>query len=355
MAHRIDKLLLQMDDNEASDLHVVVDQPPKFRIHGEVVPVEGEPTYDKQAVHDTMFEILNQEQAEKYNGNLDFDFAYGIPGEARFRCNYFFQRTGYGAVFRIIPEKIMTLEQLNLPKVLGNLTRLRSGLVLITGPTGSGKSTTLAAMINEINERESRHILTIEDPVEFVHKSKKSIISHREVGNHTESFGNALRAVTRQDADVVLVGEMRDLETIGLAISAAAMGSLVYGTLHTNSAAKTIDRIIDVFPTDQQAQVRTMLAESLRGVVAQQLLRKKEGGRIAVNEILIGSTAVSNIIREGKIERLISVLQSGKNEGMQTMDDELLRLIKEDIVDTEDAIMKAIDKKRFAAYMEDMV
>jgi len=353
MAHRIDNLLLQMNDYEASDLHIVVDQPPKFRVHGEVTPVEGEPVYDQDMIHDTMFEILNEEQAHKYKDNLDFDFAYGIPGQARFRCNYFFQRTGYGAVFRIIPEEIMTLEQLNLPKVLSNLTRLRSGLVLITGPTGSGKSTTLAAMINEINERESRHILTIEDPVEFVHRNKKSIISHREVGNHTESFGNALRAVTRQDADVVLVGEMRDLETIGLAISAAAMGSLVYGTLHTNSAAKTIDRIIDVFPTDQQAQVRTMLAESLRGVVAQQLLRKKEGGRVAVNEILIGSTAVSNIIREGKIERLISVLQSGKNEGMQTMDDELLRLIKADAVDTEDAIMKAIDKKRFTEYMED--
>jgi len=225
----------------------------------------------------------------------------------------------------------------------------------VTGPTGSGKSTTLAAMINEINERESRHILTIEDPVEFVHRNKQSIISHREVGNHTKSFANALRAVTRQDADVILVGEMRDLETIALAISAAAMGSLVYGTLHTNSAAKTIDRIIDVFPTDQQAQVRTMLAESLQGVVAQQLLRKVGGGRVAVNEILIGTTAVSNIIREGKIERLTSVLQSGKNDGMQTMDDELLRLLKEEKIEMEDAVMKAIDKKRFAEFEEQVM
>ncbi len=232
------------------------------------------------------------------------------------------------------------------------LCNLRAGLVLVTGPTGSGKSTTLAAMINHINETQRRHVLTIEDPVEFVHHNKQSMISHREVGNHTKSFGSALRAVTRQDADVVLVGEMRDLETISLALSAAAMGTLVYGTLHTNSAPKTIDRIIDVFPTDQQPQVRTMLAESLRGIVAQQLLRKKSGkGRVAVNEILLGNRAVSSIVREGKIEALTSVLQSGRREGMQEMDDALERLVEDGTIDGRDAYMKAVAKKRFEQYM----
>ena len=349
---KIDRLLLGMRDTGASDLHLVVDQKPKYRVHGEVTVLDDEPVYDKERVRDTLFELIEEKQRKKYVEQRDFDFAYGIEGEARFRCNYFFQRTGMGAVFRIIPEEIMTIDDLKLPEVLKTLTELRSGMVLVTGPTGSGKSTTLAAMIDHINRRESRHILTIEDPVEFVHRNRQSFISHREVETHTRSFAEALRAAPRQDADVILVGEMRDLETIALALTAAAMGSLVYGTLHTNSASKTIDRIIDVFPSDQQAQVRTMLAESLRGVVAQQLLRKKGGGgRIAVNEVLVGSHAVSNIIREGKIERLISVLQSGKSQGMQIMDDELLKLLKQDLIEPEDAYMKAIDKKRFEEFL----
>lgn len=349
---KLDKLLLDMDAIGASDLHMAVDQKPKYRIDGDVVIQDEYPVMDREMVGEYLFEIMTDSQRQNYLEVLDFDFAYGLADKFRYRCNYFFQRTGYGAVFRIIPTKILTLEQLNLPSVLLKMTDMRSGLVLVTGPTGSGKSTTLAAMINHINETQRRHILTIEDPVEFVHNNKKSLISHREVGNHTESFGAALRAVTRQDADVVLVGEMRDLETISLALSAAAMGTLVYGTLHTNSAPKTIDRVIDVFPTDQQPQVRTMLAESLCGIVAQQLLRKKTGkGRVAVNEILLGNRAVSSIIREGKIESLTSVLQSGRKEGMQEMDDALEKLVAEGTIDGSDAYMKAVAKKRFEKYM----
>ena len=348
---RLDHLLLNMMDTGASDLHMVVDQKPKYRIDGEVLIIEDEPVMTEKLLEEHLFEITSEAQQGRYKEHRDFDFAYGIGDKARYRCNYFFQRTGYGAVFRLIPTKILTFEQLDLPQVLTKFTQLHSGLVLVTGPTGSGKSTTLAAMIDYINNRERRHIVTIEDPIEFVHHHKKSIISHREVGTHTNSFADALRGVPRQDADVVLVGEMRDLETIGLALTAASMGSLVYGTLHTNSAAKTIDRIIDVFPVDQQPQVRTMLAESLKGVVAQQLLRKKSGsGRVPANEILIGSNAVSNIIREGRIEKIISVLQSGKREGMQSMDDALLALVESGNIDGRDAYMKAFEKDRFSEF-----
>jgi twitching motility protein PilT len=348
---RIDELLLRMYTVRASDLHMVVGQKPKYRIDGDVRQVEEHDVLTEQSLGDYLFEICDQSQRQRYIESLDFDFAYGIEDKARFRCNYFFQRTGYAAVMRLIPTDIMTLEDLKLPPVLTRLTELRSGLVLVTGPTGSGKSTTLAAMIDHINRQFRKHIVTIEDPVEFVHQNKHSIITHREVGSHTESFASALRATTRQDADVVLVGEMRDLETISLAISAASMGMLVYGTLHTNSAAKTIDRIIDVFPSDQQAQVRTLLAESIRGIVAQQLLRRKSGkGRVAANEILLGSNAVSNIIREGKIEKLASVLQAGRREGMQSMDDALEDLLRADVIDGADAYFKSTEKHRFEQY-----
>lgn len=350
---KIDPLLLAMQTTNASDLHMVVGQKPKYRIDGEVRVIEEHEVLSEATLGEYLFEICNEQQRERYEQNLDFDFAYGIEDKARFRCNYFFQRTGYASVMRLIPTRILTLEELNLPPVLKRLTELRSGLVLVTGPTGSGKSTTLAAMIDHINRRHRRHIVTIEDPVEFVHKNNRCMISHREVGTHTESFAAALRAVPRQDVDVVLVGEMRDLETIGLAISAASMGALVYGTLHTNSAPKTIDRIIDVFPSDQQAQIRTMLAESIRGIVAQQLLRRKSGrGRVAANEILLGSHAVSNIIREGKIEKITSVLQSGRREGMQSMDDALEELLQEEVIEAADAYMKASDKHRFERYTE---
>ncbi len=276
---RIDPLLLNMQTVNASDLHMVVGQKPKYRIDGDVRVIEDHEVLTDETLADYLFEICSEQQRKRYEQQFDFDFAYGIEDQARFRCNYFFQRTGFGSVMRLIPTRILTLDELKLPAVLKRLTELRSGLVLVTGPTGSGKSTTLAAMIDHINRHQRRHIVTIEDPVEFVHRNNLCMISHREVGTHTESFATALRAVPRQDVDVVLVGEMRDLETIGLAISAASMGALVYGTLHTNSAPKTIDRIIDVFPSDQQAQVRTMLAESIRGIVAQQLLRRKKAAR----------------------------------------------------------------------------
>ena len=350
MAH-LDPLLLRMQEVNASDLHLVVGQPPKYRIDGEVRNIEDQDVLTCERMAEYLFELCSDSQRARYEENLDFDFAYGIGDKARFRCNYFFQRTGYAAVMRLIPTRILTVEELGLPPGLLRFTDLRSGLVLVTGPTGSGKSTTLAALIDHINQQHRRHIVTIEDPVEFVHRNRQSIITHREVGEHTQSFANALRSVTRQDADVVLVGEMRDLETIGLAISAASMGTLVYGTLHTNSAPKTIDRIIDVFPSEQQAQIRTMLAESIRGIVAQQLLRRKGGkGRVAANEILFGTNAVANIIREGKIEKITSVLQSSKREGMQSMDDALQQLVDDDVIDGADAYMKAVEKQRFAQF-----
>ena len=350
MAH-LDHLLLRMQEVNASDLHLVVGQPPKYRIDGEVRNIEDHDVLTRDRLGEYLFELCSDSQRSRYEENLDFDFAYGIGDKARFRCNYFFQRTGYAAVMRLIPTRILTVEELGLPPGLLRFTELRSGLVLVTGPTGSGQSTTLAALIDHINQQHRKHIVTIEDPVEFVHRNRRSIITHREVGEHTQSFANALRSVTRQDADVVLVGEMRDLETIGLAISAAGMGTLVYGTLHTNSAPKTIDRIIDVFPSEQQAQIRTMLAESIRGIVAQQLLRRKGGkGRVAANEILFGTNAVANIIREGKIEKITSVLQSSKREGMQSMDDALQQLVDDDVIDGADAYMKAVEKQRFAQF-----
>jgi len=348
----LDPLLLRMMENNASDLHVVVGQSPKYRIHGEVTPVSDYPVLDEPTVKQWMFEICSAEQRERYLQNKDFDFAYGIGEQARYRVNYFFQRTGLGAVFRIIPYQIATIDELKLPPVLKKLAELRGGLVLVTGPTGSGKSTTLAAIIDLINQTQRRHIVTIEDPIEFVHRNQQSIVTHREIGEHTKDFASALRGVFRQDSDVVLVGEMRDLETISLALSAAATGTLVYGTLHTNSAAKTIDRIIDVFPPEQQEQIRIMLSESIKAIVAQQLLRRKDGkGRIAVNEILIGSPALSNLIREGKIESIINVIQSGRAMGMQTMDEGLEKLLKAGIVDPEDAYIKSIDKRRFEHYL----
>lgn len=350
----IDIFLRAMIQQGASDVHLIVGQSPKFALHGHIAPIPKfeQRILDSDSLRKILFEILTAEQRSIYESNWDLDFAYEIKGEARFRCNYYFQRTGYGAVLRVIPSDILTLDQLHMPPVLRSLSDRRAGLVLATGPTGSGKTTTLAAMIDHINTNSSRRVVTIEDPVEFVHLNKQSIISHREVGKHTSSFKAGLRAVTRQDADVVLVGELRDLETMALALSAAAMGTLVFGTLHTNSAAKTIDRIIDIFPVTQQAQVRTVLAESLAGIVAQQLLRKKGGkGRVAATEILTGNHAVASIIREGKIERITSVIQAGKREGMQLLDDALEKMAMDGVIEGDDAYMKANEKRRFEQFV----
>ena len=352
----IDIFLRAMVEQGASDVHLVVGQSPKFALHGHVTPIPEfkDRILESDELKEILFAILDAEQISTYESHWDIDFAYEIKDVARFRCNYYFQRTGYGAVMRVIPSEILTLDQLDMPPVLRSLADLRSGLVLATGPTGSGKTTTLAAMVDHINTDSSRRIITIEDPVEFVHPNKQSIISHREVGTHTNSFKAGLRAVTRQDADVVLVGELRDLETMALALSAAAMGTLVFGTLHTNSAAKTIDRIIDIFPVTQQAQVRTVLAESLAGIVAQQLLRKKGGkGRVAATEILTGNHAVASIIREGKIERITSVIQAGKREGMQLLDDALEKMASDGVIEGSDAYMKANEKRRFEQYMKE--
>ena len=352
----IDIFLRAMVEQGASDVHLVVGQSPKFALHGHVTPIPEfkDRILESDELKEILFAILDAEQISTYESHWDIDFAYEIKDVARFRCNYYFQRTGYGAVMRVIPSEILTLDQLHMPPVLRSLADLRSGLVLATGPTGSGKTTTLAAMVDHINTDSSRRIITIEDPVEFVHPNKQSIISHREVGTHTNSFKAGLRAVTRQDADVVLVGELRDLETMALALSAAAMGTLVFGTLHTNSAAKTIDRIIDIFPVTQQAQVRTVLAESLAGIVAQQLLRKKGGkGRVAATEILTGNHAVASIIREGKIERITSVIQAGKREGMQLLDDALEKMASAGVIEGSDAYMKANEKRRFEQYMKE--
>ncbi len=343
----IDKFFRALHEQGGSDLHIQAGQPPKFRVHGRLEPLNMPPLSNGEASK-LLDEILDDRRRKRFKENWDLDFSYEVPGVARFRCNYLQHQNGVGAVFRIIPTKIKTIEELGVPPVIRKFCELRAGLVLVTGPTGSGKSTTLAAMIDHINVNQSQHIVTIEDPIEFVHENKKSVLTQREIGTDSESFGSALRAAAREDPDVILVGEMRDLETISLAITSAEMGNLVFGTLHTNSAAKTIDRVIDVFPEDQQAQIRTMLSVSLMGVVAQLLLRRADGaGRVPVNEVLIGSPALSAIIREGAIHKVISYIESGRGEGMQLMDDAILARLKAGDVSPNEAYLKAADKSRF--------
>jgi len=345
---QIDDLLRYLKQHKGSDLHLAAGLEPRIRVHGSLVAVEGQPQLTNEGLRKLLREIASEAQWRSYEQAHDLDFAYGLEGVARFRANFFVQEHGAGAVLRMIPEKIVPLEELRLPKAIEGLVDLRKGLVLVTGPTGSGKSTTLAGIIDKINRSYAKHILTLEDPVEFVHENKKSVISHREVGAHTQGFGPGLRAAIRQDADVVLVGEMRDYETISLALTAAEMGMLVFGTLHTNSAPKTIDRIIDTFPSDEQAQVRLSLAESLAGVVAQLLLPTADGrGRVAANEILLKTKALPNIIREANVGMLGSYIQQGKTEGMQQMDDALFELAQSNKVDPHDAWAKATDKARF--------
>jgi twitching motility protein PilT len=344
----IDTLLRYLKDQGGSDLHLVAGLEPRIRIHGDLVPVEGREALAHGELMALLRSIASERHWKEYEETSDLDFAYGLEGVARFRANYFAQENGAGAVFRIIPEKIVPLEDLDLPAAVARLANLRQGLVVVTGPTGSGKSTTLASLVDKINRESARHIVTIEDPVEFVHQNRQSVLSHREVGEHSKGFAPALRAAVRQDADVVLVGEMRDRETIAMAITAAEMGLLVFGTLHTNGAAKTIDRIIDAFPASEQPQVRVSLSESLAAVVSQLLLPTADGkGRVAVNEILLRTPGLPNLIREGNTPMVNSVIQSGKGDGMQSMDDSLFALLQDKRIHPRDAYMKASDKSRF--------
>lgn len=343
----ISDLLAFSVKNKASDLHLSAGMPPLIRVHGDVRKINV-PPLDHSAVHDMVYDIMNDGQRKVYEETLECDFSFEIPNLARFRVNAFNQNRGAGAVFRTIPSKVLTMEQLGCPPIFREIAQNPRGIVLVTGPTGSGKSTTLAAMIDFINENEFGHILTVEDPIEFVHTSKKCLINQREVGPHTLSFSNALRSALREDPDVILVGEMRDLETIRLALSAAETGHLVFGTLHTSSAAKTIDRIVDVFPAAEKEMVRSMLSESLRAVISQTLCKTKdEQGRVAAHEIMIGTPAIRNLIRENKIAQMYSAIQTGQNVGMQTLDQNLQDLVRRNVVSLAEARAKAANKDAF--------
>lgn len=333
----IDELFKIMVEQGASDLHITSGAAPFLRLHGNMVPLNYK-ELSSQDVQGLVFEILTEKQKKAFVEKWELDCAYTLAGIGRFRCNVFMQRKGLGGVFRIIPEKIRTAQELNLPNQIMDLIDCDRGLILVTGPTGSGKSTTLAAMIHHINMTRESHILTVEDPIEFVHQNVKSLVNQREVGSHTKSFANALKAALREDPDIMLVGELRDLETISLALTAAETGHVVFGTLHTNSAAKTVDRIIDVFPSGQQAQIRTMLAESLRGVVAQTLFTRADGqGRVAAYEILKNTKAISNLIREGKIHQIASAMQTGTSSGMVLFEKYIEDLVKKGKVSPQDA------------------
>lgn len=344
----IDAWLRRMLELKGSDLHLRAGSPPIWRVHGHLAPIPEEPAIEQERIARIMQEIVGEPRWQRFVQKHDLDFAYALANEARFRVNYLHQHRGFGCVLRHIPARVQTLEDLGAPDVLREMPHYRNGLVLVTGPTGSGKSTTLAAIIDEINRHYNKHIITIEDPIEFVHQNLSSIVTQREVGSDTPAFAQALKDSLREDPDVILVGEMRDLETIALAITLAETGVLVFGTLHTNSAAKTIDRAIDVFPPGRQQQVRTMLATSLRAIVAQQLLRRADGsGRIAAHEILVSATALANLIREGRTEKIPSYIQSGRERGMITMDGTLRRYLDEGLITGEEAYMFALDKTLF--------
>jgi len=347
----LDQFLSVIVKQGGSDLHFAEGQPPKMRVHGDIMPIRAESISREEAIQ-MMSEICGTRNWETFEQRGDLDFAYEMDEASRFRSNYFKQSNGYGATFRLIPTRIATLEELGIPVVVKDFANVRGGLVLVTGPTGSGKTTTQAALIDYINQNFAKHDVTIEEPIEFVHENKKSTITQREVPTDSSSFAAGLKAALREDTDIVLVGEMRDLETVSLALTAAETGLLVFGTLHTNNARKTVDRMVDVFPADRQPQARAMLANSLRGVVAQLLLKRADRpGRIAVNEILITSAAVAAIIREGATQKLQDVIVSGKAQGMQFMDDAIWALLEKGIVSPHEAFMKAIDKSRFKPFL----
>lgn len=350
---KIDAFFKLMNDQGASDLHLVSGSQPILRVHGDMERVKYK-LLENDELKAILYEICPENKIKVFEETGDIDFGYEVPNLARYRCNFFQQKWGIGAVFREIPSEILTVEQLGLPPVLNKMSMLHKGLVLVTGPTGSGKSTTLAAMVDYVNRNKKSHIITVEDPIEFSHKSQSCVVNHREVGLHTQSFKAALRGALREDPDIILVGEMRDLETIELALEAASTGHLVFGTLHTQSAAKTVDRVIDVFPSHQQAQIRTTLSESLKGVVAQNLFKRiDKKGRLAVLEILVVTPATSNLIREGKTFQIPSVIQTGKKYGMQSLDDAILEAMQAKKISPEDAYDKAIVKERFIQYLKE--
>ncbi len=351
---QIDAFFKLMNEQGASDLHMVAGQPPILRIRGDMEPVKYK-VMNNDSLKAMLYEICPEEKIKVFEETGDVDFGYDIPGLARYRANFFQQKYGIGAVFREIPSDILTCEQLGLPKIVSKLASLPKGMVLVTGPTGSGKSTTLAAIVDQANKTRKDHILTIEDPIEFVHKSQLSIVNHREVGTHTKSFSAALRGALREDPDIILVGEMRDLETISLAMEAAMTGHLVFGTLHTLNASKTVDRIIEIFPASQQAQVRSTLADALKAVVSQNLFKRRDiKGRCAALEILICTPAVRNLIREGKTFQIPSAMQTGKKFGMQTLDDAIMEFLKRSWISPEDAYMNAIEKEKFRPFLKNV-
>ena len=349
---QIDAFFKLMHEQGASDLHMVAGQQPILRIRGEMEKIKYH-ILENDILRSLLYEVVTEEKIKHFEETGDVDFGYEIAGLARYRGNLFMQKYGIGAVFREIPSDILTCEQLGLPKIVSKLSALPKGMVLVTGPTGSGKSTTLAAIVDEANKTRRDHILTIEDPIEFVHKSQKCIVNHREVGIHTKSFATALRGALREDPDIIMVGEMRDLETISLAMEAAMTGHLVFGTLHTLNAAKTVDRIIEIFPSTQQAQVRSTLADALKAVVSQTLFKRiDKKGRCAALEILIGTPAIRNLIREGKTFQIPSAMQTGKKFGMQTLDDAILDFLEKGWISAEDAYTNAIEKSQFVKFLK---
>lgn len=349
---QIDAFFKLMNDEGASDLHMMSGQQPVLRIRGDMERVKFK-ALDNEGLKNMLYEICPEDKIKIFEETGDMDFGYEIPGLARYRCNFFQQKYGIGAVFREIPSDIMNCEQLGLPKVITKFASLPKGLVLVTGPTGSGKSTTLAAIIDEANRTRKDHILTIEDPIEFVHRSQQCIINHREVGTHTRDFTAALRGALREDPDIILVGELRDLETIALAMEASMTGHLVFGTLHTMNAMKTVDRVVEIFPANQQGQVRSTLADALKGVVSQTLFKRADiKGRVAALEVLVCTPAVRNLIREGKTYQIPSVMQTGKQYGMQTIDDAIMTLLQKKQISAEDAYINCIEKQKFVKFLK---